>query len=47
MYDRKFFRSKLGRASLFSIAAMLAMNIVALQDPGSVPPSSSTAVEPA
>ena len=32
MYDRAFFRSKLGRAALLSIAAMLAMNVVALHD---------------
>jgi hypothetical protein len=31
MYDRRFFRSKLGRAALLSILAMLAVNVVALQ----------------
>ena len=30
MFDRQFFRSKLGKAAAFSVAAMLAMNIVAL-----------------
>jgi hypothetical protein len=30
MYDRKFFRTKLGKAALFSILAMLAVNVVAL-----------------
>ena len=32
MDDRVFFRSRLGRAALLSIAAMLAMNVVALHD---------------
>ena len=30
MFDRQFFHSKLGRSAMLSIAAMLAMNIVAL-----------------
>jgi len=30
MFDRRFFSSKLGKSALLSIAAMLAMNIVAL-----------------
>ena len=30
MFDRQFFRSKLGMAAALSVAAMLAMNIVAL-----------------
>ena len=30
MFDRQFFRSKLGKAAALSVAAMLAMNIVAL-----------------
>ena len=30
MFDRHFLRSKLGKSALLSIAAMLAMNIVAL-----------------
>lgn len=30
MYDRRFFRSKLGKAALVSIAAMAAFNILAL-----------------
>ena len=30
MYTRSFFTTSLGRASLLSIAAMLAMNVVAL-----------------
>jgi hypothetical protein len=30
MYDRQFFRTKLGKAALLSIMAMLAVNIVAL-----------------
>lgn len=29
MYNRKFFRSKLGRIALLSIAAMAVMNVVA------------------
>ena len=37
MYDRPFFRSKLGRAALFSVAAMLAMNVVALNDRSQAP----------
>ncbi|MET0251122.1 MAG: hypothetical protein ABW203_02990 [Novosphingobium sp.] len=32
MYDRTFFRSQLGRTALLSIAAMVAMNIVALTE---------------
>ena len=28
MYDRKFFRSRLGRAAILSILAMTAMNLV-------------------
>ena len=30
MFDRKFFQSKLGHTAMLSIAAMLAMNVVAL-----------------
>ena len=30
MFDRKFFQSKLGNAAMLSIAAMLGMNVVAL-----------------
>jgi hypothetical protein len=30
MFNRQFFRSTLGRASMLSIAAMLAMNVLAL-----------------
>lgn len=30
MFDRKFFQSKLGTAAMLSIAAMLGMNVVAL-----------------
>jgi hypothetical protein len=30
MYDRKFFTTKLGRAAMLSILAMLAVNVVAL-----------------
>ena len=30
MFDRKFFQSKLGNTAMISIAAMLAMNVVAL-----------------
>ena len=30
MFDRQFFQSKLGKAAALSVAAMLAMNIVAL-----------------
>jgi len=30
MYDRRFFRSKLGQAAMISIAAMVGCNVVAL-----------------
>lgn len=30
MFQRQFFQSKLGKAAMLSVAAMLAMNIVAL-----------------
>ncbi len=30
MYDRRFFRSKLGKAAAISVAAMLALNMLAL-----------------
>lgn len=30
MYDRRFFGTKLGRAAMLSILAMLAVNVVAL-----------------
>ncbi len=30
MYDSRFFRSKLGKAAVISIAAMLAFNLLAL-----------------
>lgn len=30
MFNRKFFQSKVGHAAMLSIAAMLAMNVVAL-----------------
>ena len=30
MFDRKFFQSKLGTAAMLSIAAMVGMNVVAL-----------------
>ena len=30
MYDRRFFRSKLGKAAAVSIAAMVAFNMLAL-----------------
>ena len=30
MYDRRFFSSKLGKAAIISIAAMLAFNVLAL-----------------
>jgi len=30
MYDRRFFRSKLGQAAMISIAAMVAFNVIAL-----------------
>jgi hypothetical protein len=43
MYDRVFFRSKLGRAALLSIAAMLAMNVVVLHDHARAEPALSAA----
>ena len=30
MYDRRFFTSRLGKAAIISIAAMLAFNVLAL-----------------
>jgi hypothetical protein len=30
MYDRRFFASKLGKAAIISVAAMLAFNMLAL-----------------
>lgn len=30
MYDRRFFSSKLGKAALISISAMIAVNLLAL-----------------
>jgi len=47
MYDRKFFRTKLGRAALLSIAAMLAMNVVALQQQGGGAPADAAVLEQA
>ena len=43
MYDRRFFRSKLGRAAILSILAMLAVNVVALDARlGDVPTANGT-----
>jgi len=38
MYDRRFFRTTLGKAAAISIAAMLALNVLALsQQIGAAP----------
>jgi len=44
MFDRKFFQSRLGAAAMLSIAAMLAMNVVALNAQLSAVPGAYAAV---
>ena len=44
MFDRKFFQSRLGTAAMLSIAAMLAMNVVALNAQLSAVPGAYAAV---
>ncbi len=44
MYDRKFFQSKLGNVAVLSIAAMLAMNVLALNAQLHAVPSAYAAV---
>ena len=48
MYDRRFFSSKLGKAALISVAAMLAFNVLTLSQQlqaAPVPLAQASAVE--
>lgn len=48
MYDRRFFASKLGKAALISVAAMLAFNVLTLSQQlqaAPVPVAQGSAVE--
>ena len=47
MFDRQFFQSKLGKAAMLSVAAMLAMNIVALNAQLHAVPAAFAAATPA
>jgi hypothetical protein len=45
MYDRRFFASRLGKAAIISIAAMLAFNMLALSQQLQAAPVSIAAVQ--